>query len=127
MIDLNDLSNEEIEQIVEELENTINAYLEDKKDEVVFLGTAMSFNIPNSTDDEILDTILDIVCYNLRNELMKSFDASLVEQQELVDILVLEYLEELFEVTDLRRKRKWKFGRVFKAMKENIRQVIWGE
>lgn len=126
MIDINELSNEEIEQIVGEFEVAINEYLEAKKDEILFLGTAMNLHT-NATDTEILDTILDIVSFNLSRELMKSFDASLVEQQELVDIMVLEYLEELFEINDLRSKRKWRHGKILRAMKENIKSVIWGE
>ena len=95
-VDINELSNEEIEQIVGEFEVAINNYLEDKKDEILTLGAIIDFNIPNATDDEILDTINDVVCYNIKNELKKSFDASLVEQQEIVDSMVADYLEELF-------------------------------
>ncbi len=127
MINIDDLANEEINELVEEFEVAINNYLEAKKDEILFLGVAMDFHIPNATDNEIIDAIFDIVCQELSKELMKSFDASLVEEQEIVDIMVLEYLEELFEIDKLRRKRKWKYGRILRAMKENIRRVIWGE
>lgn len=127
MIDINEMTNEEINEIVEELEDAINAYIEDKEDEVLFLGKAIDFHIPNATDDEIIDTIFDIVCNELSNELKKSFDTSLLEQQELVDTMVLEYLEQLFEINDLRRKRKWRYGRILRAMKENIKSVIWGK
>ena len=126
MIDINELSNEEIEQIVGELESAINAYLETHKDEILFYYIAMNLHT-NATDNEIIDTIFDIVCNELSNELTKIFGASLVEQQELVDIMVLEYLEELFEVNDLRRKRKWRYGKILRAMKENIKSVIWGK
>lgn len=112
MININELTNEEINEIVGEFEDAINAYLEAKKDEILFLGVAMDFNIPNATDNEILDAILDIVSFNLSKELMKSFDASLVEEQEIVDIMVLEYLEEIFNINDLRRKRKWRHGKI---------------
>ena len=95
-VNINDLTNEEINEMVEAFEDTINAYLEDKKDEILTLGAIIDFNIPNATDNQILNTINDIVCYNLRNELMKSFNASLVEEQEIVDSMVEEYLEELF-------------------------------
>lgn len=125
MIDINEMSNEEIEQIVNDFEGAINAYLEDKEDEILFYYTAMNLHT-NATDDEIINTIFDIVCNELSNELTKIFGA-LVEQQELVDVMVLEYLEELFEVNDLRRKRKWRHGKILRAMKENIKSVIWGE
>lgn len=127
MININELTNEEINEIVGEFEDAINAYLEAKKDEILFLGVAMDFNIPNATDNEILDAILDIVSFNLSKELMKSFDASLVEEQEIVDIMVLEYLEEIFNINDLRRKRKWRHGKILRAMKENIKSAIWGK
>lgn len=128
MIDINEMNEEEIEKLVDDFEGAINLYLEAEKDKILFYYTAMNLHT-NSTDEEIFDTILDIVCNELSNELVKIFGYELVEQQDLVDFMVLEYLEELFEieVNDLRRKRKWRYGRVFKAMKENIKSVIWGE
>ena len=96
--DLNEMTNEEINEIVEAFESAINAYLEAKKEEILFLGAVIDFNIPNATDNQIIDAINDVVCYNLRNELMKSFDASLVEENELVDILVADFVEEIFEI-----------------------------
>ena len=126
MININEMNEEEIEKLVDEFEDAINAYIEDKEDEILFYYTAINLHT-NATDEEIIDAIFDIVCHNLTKELMRTFDASLVEEQEIVDIMVLEYLEELFEVNDLRRKRKWRYGRVLRAMKENIRRVIWGE
>ena len=93
--DLNDLTNEEINELVEAFEVEINAYLEDNKDEILFYYTAMNLHT-NATDNEIIDTIFDIVCNELSNELTKIFGASLVEQQEVVDSMVADYLEELF-------------------------------
>lgn len=94
--DLNDLTNEEINEIVEAFEVAINAYLEANKDEILFLGKAMDFNIPNATDNEIIGAINDIVCYNLSKELMKIFDASLVYENEIIYNMVIDFVEELF-------------------------------
>ena len=96
--DLNEMTNEEINEIVEAFEIEINNYLEAEKDAILFLGKAIDFNIPNATDDEILDTINDVVAYNIRNELKKIFDASLLEENELIDILVADFVEEIFEI-----------------------------
>ena len=98
LININDLTEEEIEVLVEKFEVAINNYLEAKKDEILFLGAVIDFHIPNATDNEIIDTIFDIVCYNLRKELMKSFDASLVEENEIIDSMVMDYVEELFQI-----------------------------
>ena len=96
--DLNYLSNEEINEIVEAFEIEINAYLETHKEEILTLGAIIDFNIPNATDAEIIDTINDIVAYNLRNELKikKIFDDSLVEENEIIDILVADFVYDLF-------------------------------
>ena len=95
-VNINDLTNEEINDLVEAFEVEINAYLEANKDEIVFLGEVMDFHIPNATDDEICGAINDIVCYNLRKELMKIFDALLVEENEIIDSMVMDFVEELF-------------------------------
>lgn len=97
-VNVNDLTNEEINEIVEKFEVAINNYLEANKDEILFLGEAIDFNIPNATDNEIIGAINDIVCYNLSKELIKSFDASLVEENEIIDSMVMDYIEELFKI-----------------------------
>ena len=94
--DLNEMTNEEIEQLIEAFEIEINNYLEAKREEILTLGAIIDFNIPNATDNQIIDTINDIVAYNLRNELTKIFDASLVYENEIIDSMVADYLEELF-------------------------------
>ena len=96
--DLNEMTNEEINEIVEAFEIEINAYLETHKDEILTLGAIIDFNIPNATDDEIIGVINDVVAYNIRNELMKKkiFDASLVCENEIIDNMVIDYVEELF-------------------------------
>ena len=91
--DLNDLTNEEINEIVEAFEVKINNYLEAKKDVILFYYTAMNLHT-NATDNEIIDTIFDIVCHELSNELMKSFNASLVEEQEIIDSMVMDFVDE---------------------------------
>ena len=96
--DLNEMTNEEINEIIEAFEIEINNYLETNKDEILFLGKAMDFNIPNATDNEIIGAINDIVCYNLSKELMKIFDASLVCENEIIDNMVIAYVEELFKI-----------------------------
>ena len=92
--DLNyELTNEEVNEIVEAFEDIISNYLEEKKDEILFYYIAMNLHI-NANDDKIIDTILDIVCYNLKNELLKSFDASLVENNEIIDSMVMDFIDE---------------------------------
>ena len=94
--DLNDLTNEEINEIVEAFEDEINNYLEDKKDEILTLGAMIDFNIPNATDNQIISAINDIVSHELSNHLMKIFDASLVYENEIIPIMVADFVEQLF-------------------------------
>lgn len=95
-VNVNDLTNEEINEIVEKFEVAIDNYLETHKEEIVFLGAVIDFHIPNATDNQIINTIFDIVCYNIKKQLMKSFDASLVEENEIIDSMVMDFVEELF-------------------------------
>ena len=94
--DLNEMTNEEIEQLIEAFEIEINNYLEAKREEILTLGAIIDFNIPNATDAEIIDTINNIVAYNIRNELTKIFDASLICENDIIDIMVLDFVYELF-------------------------------
>ena len=89
----NELTNEEINELVEAFEDIISNYLEEKKEEILFYYIAMNLHI-NANDDKIIDTIFDIVCYNLQNELLKSFDASLVENNEIIDSMVMDFVDE---------------------------------
>lgn len=97
--DLNDLTNEEVNELVKAFEDEINNYLEAKREEILFLGKVIDFNIPNATDEEIINTINDVVCYNLRNELKikKIFDASLICENEIIDNMVIDFVEQLFK------------------------------
>ena len=96
--DLNKMSNEEVNEIVEAFEIEINNYLETHKEEILFLGTAIDFNIPIATDDEIIGVINDVVCHELSNHLLKIFDASLVYENEIIDNMVIDFVEEIFEI-----------------------------
>ena len=95
--DLNYLTNEEVNELVEAFEIEINNYLEAKREEILTLGAIIDFNIPNATDNQIISVINDVVAYNLRNELTKIFDASLICENDIIDNMVEEFVEEIFK------------------------------
>ena len=97
MININNLTKVEREEMEKKLEGAINVYLETKKDEILFNYITMDFHI-NANENQIIDAIFDIVSHELSIELKKSFDASLIEGNETIDIIVMEYLEKLFKI-----------------------------
>ena len=91
---MNNLTTTEIKELIEK---TIDLYLNNYKEEILFKAEAIKFHIPDADADTIIDVVFDTTCKELENYLKKIFDTSLIEGNEIIDILVMEYLEELFK------------------------------